>query len=152
LHTREANLQYQTVDDSQAGDAFRHTAFSLYVVKLINSVRGGCPGASNSEALYVRRPSVQSVALLCCCVLSCPCVVQAGDSSPEELAQATQLTGALLPGKKTVAPLELVKVTEELQQARAYGKLRLERVNARLQGIRKKRAAEAEKESKDAKA
>jgi hypothetical protein len=108
--------------------------------------------APNFEALHVRRPSVQSVALLCCCVPSCPCVAQAGDSSPEELAQATQLTGALLPGKKTVAPLELVKVTEELQQARAYGKLRLERVNARLQGIRKKRAAEAEKESKDAKA
>lgn len=95
---------------------------------------------------------MQSVALLCCCVPSCPCVAQAGDSSPEELAQATQLTGALLPGKKTVAPLELVKVPEELQQARAYGQLRLERVNARLQGIRKKRAAEAEKESKDAKA
>jgi large subunit ribosomal protein L13e len=77
---------------------------------------------------------------------------KAGDSSAEELAQATQLTGALLPVSRAAAPLELVKVTSELQEARAYGKLRIERTNVRLDGKRKKRAAEAEKEAKDSKA
>lgn len=88
----------------------------------------------------------------CACVLSARVTLQAGDSSAEELAQATQLTGALLPATRAAAPLELVKVTAELQEARAYGKLRIERTNVRLEGKRKKRAAEAEKEAKDTKA
>ena len=91
-------------------------------------------------------PSLPSAAL------RCRSHVQAGDSSAEELAQATQLTGALMPAVRSVAPLEMVEVSAELQEARAYGKLRIERTNARLEGKRKKRAQEAEKEAKDTKA
>lgn len=73
---------------------------------------------------------------------------QAGDSTPEELATATQVQGKVLPiVREKVAP-ELVKVTEEMKSFSAYSKLRLERTNKRHLGARLKRAAEAEKEEK----
>ncbi|KAJ7299605.1 hypothetical protein O6H91_04G045600 [Diphasiastrum complanatum] len=73
---------------------------------------------------------------------------KAGDSSPEELESATQIQGSLLPIATKKPAVELVSVTEELRSAKGYGKLRLERMNARLVGVRKKKAAEGEKEDK----
>ncbi|XP_047980923.1 60S ribosomal protein L13-1-like [Salvia hispanica] len=73
---------------------------------------------------------------------------KAGDSSPEELATATQVTGPFLPIVSEKPSVELVKITGDMKSFRAYDKLRLERTNARHVGVRAKRAAEAEKEEK----
>eukprot|EP00271_Cylindrocystis_brebissonii_P012412 TRINITY_DN30934_c0_g1_i1.p1 TRINITY_DN30934_c0_g1~~TRINITY_DN30934_c0_g1_i1.p1 ORF type:complete len:208 (-),score=56.02 TRINITY_DN30934_c0_g1_i1:391-1014(-) len=73
---------------------------------------------------------------------------KAGDSALEELANATQLVGALLPSSAPPGVTEIVEITDEMKEVKAYARLRLERMNKRLQGIRKKRAAEAEKEEK----
>eukprot|EP00246_Nothoceros_aenigmaticus_P006603 TRINITY_DN195_c0_g3_i1.p1 TRINITY_DN195_c0_g3~~TRINITY_DN195_c0_g3_i1.p1 ORF type:complete len:207 (+),score=27.44 TRINITY_DN195_c0_g3_i1:73-693(+) len=74
--------------------------------------------------------------------------VRAGDSSAEELSSATQLRGAVLPIVKARPEIGLVAGDQEMRAASAYGKLRLERMNARLVGRRKKKALEAEKEEK----
>ncbi|KAK3237068.1 60S ribosomal protein L13 [Cymbomonas tetramitiformis] len=73
-----------------------------------------------------------------------------GDSTAEELQTADQLAGVILPTTKAAPAVEFVALTEEQKNAPAYAKLRLERMNARMIGIRKKRAEEAEKEAKDA--
>lgn len=73
---------------------------------------------------------------------------KAGDSTPEELASATQFAGDYLPIVCEKPTVDLVKVTEEMKSFKAYDKLRLERTNARHVGVRAKRAAEAEKEEK----
>ena len=66
-----------------------------------------------------------------------------GDSAPEELATATQTTGKVMPiTKKAAADVEMVKVTDEMKGFNAYAKLRVERANARLVGMRRKRAEE----------
>ncbi|XP_008234598.1 PREDICTED: 60S ribosomal protein L13-3-like [Prunus mume] len=73
---------------------------------------------------------------------------KAGDSAPEELANATQLQGSYLPIAREKPSVELVKVTEDLKSFKAYDKLRVERMNQRHVGARLKKAAEAEKEEK----
>lgn len=73
---------------------------------------------------------------------------QAGDSSAEELATATQVQGPYLPITREQPAVDFVKVTDEMKSFKAYGKLRIERTNARHVGVRLKRAAEAEKEEK----
>lgn len=73
---------------------------------------------------------------------------QAGDSTPEELATATQVQGPVLPIVREKPVTELVKVTDEMKSFNAYAKIRLERTNKRHLGARLKRAAEAEKEEK----
>ncbi|EYU45361.1 hypothetical protein ABFS82_06G011200 [Erythranthe guttata] len=73
---------------------------------------------------------------------------KAGDSTPEQLATATQVSGPILPIVHEKPSVELVKVTSEMKSFKAYDKLRLERTNARHVGVRAKRAAEAEKEEK----
>lgn len=73
---------------------------------------------------------------------------QAGDSSPEELANVTQVKGDYIPIEQEKPSVELVKVTDEMKAFRAYAKLRVERMNARQIGVRMKRAAEAEKDEK----
>jgi|UniRef100_A0ACD5TBI1 large subunit ribosomal protein L13e len=75
--------------------------------------------------------------------------VKAGDSTPEELANATQVQGDYMPiarGEQRV--IDVVKVTDEMKAFKAYGKLRVERMNQRQLGARLKKAAEAEKEEK----
>uniref|UniRef100_A0A7N0VCC6 Uncharacterized protein n=1 Tax=Kalanchoe fedtschenkoi TaxID=63787 RepID=A0A7N0VCC6_KALFE len=67
----------------------------------------------------------------------------AGDSTPEELATATQVQGSFMPIVREKPAVELVKVTDEMK---SYSKLRLERTNQL--GARMKRAAEAEEEKK----
>ncbi|GLU24057.1 hypothetical protein SLE2022_400240 [Rubroshorea leprosula] len=73
---------------------------------------------------------------------------KAGDSAPEELASATQVQGQYMPLVREKPSVELVKVTEEMKSFKAYGKLRVERMNKRQIGARMKKAAEAEKEEK----
>ncbi|KAF4363183.1 hypothetical protein F8388_020753, partial [Cannabis sativa] len=73
---------------------------------------------------------------------------KAGDSAPEELANATQVQGEFLPIAREKPAFELVKITDDMKSFKAYNKLRLERTNARHLGARLKRAAEAEKEDK----
>jgi len=71
---------------------------------------------------------------------------QNGDSPKEELSVVAQLKGKLLPITKTAPKIESVRVTMEMKDAKAYATLRLERMNARLVGIRAKKAAEKAKE------
>jgi len=74
--------------------------------------------------------------------------LKAGDSSPEELATATQVQGKYMTITQEKPSLELVKVTDEMKNFKAYAKLRVERMNKRLVGVRMKKAAEAEKDEK----
>ncbi|KAD4384924.1 hypothetical protein E3N88_25092 [Mikania micrantha] len=74
--------------------------------------------------------------------------MKAGDSTPEELATATQVQGPVLPIVREKAAVEFVKVTDEMKSFNAYSKLRIERTNKKHLGARLKRAAEAEKEEK----
>lgn len=74
--------------------------------------------------------------------------LKAVDSSPEELATATQVQGNYMAITQEKPSLELVKVTEEMKSFKAYAKLRVERMNKRLVGVRLKKAAEAEKDEK----
>lgn len=85
--------------------------------------------------------------VICCFTLS-HILFQAGDSAPEELANATQVQGPYMPIVRERPAVELVKVTDELKSFKAYDKLRVERTNTRHIGARLKRAAEAEKEEK----
>ena len=71
---------------------------------------------------------------------------KAGDSAAEELSVAAQLKAKLLPITKAAPVIQSVAVTAEMKAAKAYATLRLERMNARMVGIRAKKAAEAEKE------
>ncbi|PIA58679.1 hypothetical protein AQUCO_00500552v1 [Aquilegia coerulea] len=73
---------------------------------------------------------------------------RAGDSSPEELATATQVQGSYMPIVQEKPTFELVKPTAEMKAFKAYAKLRIERTNEKHFGARLKRAAEAEKEEK----
>lgn len=75
-------------------------------------------------------------------------MLQAGDSAPEELANATQVQGPYLPVVREKPSVELVKITDELKSFKAYNKLRVERVNERHIGVRTKRAAEAKEDKK----
>ncbi|VVB17427.1 unnamed protein product [Arabis nemorensis] len=74
--------------------------------------------------------------------------VKAGDSTPEELSNATQVQGDYMPIVREKTAMELVKVTADMKAFRAYDKIRLERTNKRHAGARAKRAADAEKEEK----
>mmetsp|Transcript_11881 Transcript_11881/g.16104 ORF Transcript_11881/g.16104 Transcript_11881/m.16104 type:complete len:213 (+) Transcript_11881:52-690(+) len=75
---------------------------------------------------------------------------KSGDSTAEELQKADQFTGALQPITKPVAAAaSFVSLTADQKKKGAYAKLRLERMNVRMAGIRKKRAEVEEAESKD---
>lgn len=75
---------------------------------------------------------------------------KAGDASAEELKTAAQLKGALMPITKTKAAVEKIAITDAMRAEKAYATLRLERMNARMIGIRAKRAADAAAAEKDA--
>ncbi|KAJ0970078.1 hypothetical protein J5N97_022955 [Dioscorea zingiberensis] len=75
-------------------------------------------------------------------------IFKSGDSSPEELATATQVQGTYMPIVREQPSVELVKITDEMKSFSAYGKLRVEQMNKRQVGARLKKAAEAEKEDK----
>lgn len=92
----------------------------------------------NDMIIVLSVPDVSILSYLC----------QAGDSAPEELANATQVQGEYMPIVREKPSVELVKVTNEMKSFKAYDKLRIERTNARHVGARMKKAAEAEKEEK----
>ncbi|CAH8365172.1 unnamed protein product [Eruca vesicaria subsp. sativa] len=75
-------------------------------------------------------------------------VVKAGDSTQEELANATQVQGDYMPIASEKIAMELVKVTADMKAFKAYDKIHLERTNKRHAGVRANRAADAEKEEK----
>ena len=60
----------------------------------------------------------------------------------------TQVMGSVLPIVRPRPTAEIVSITDEMKAEKGYYKLRLERTNAKLVGIRKKRAEAAEKEEK----
>jgi len=70
---------------------------------------------------------------------------KAFEASAEDVKTAQQVKGTVLPITAAKAAVEMVKITPELKAAPAYSKLRVERMNARLVGIRAKRAAEEAK-------
>jgi large subunit ribosomal protein L13e len=98
-----------------------------------------------APAHALSRPHTPRVLTRC----SAACV-QGGDSAAEELSVAAQLKAKLLPITKAAPKIESVKVTSEMQAVKAYASLRLERMNARMVGIRAKKAADAEKEKEAA--
>lgn len=75
---------------------------------------------------------------------------KAGDSGAADLEAAEQLTGAdVMPLSKPVPTVEYVTVTDEMKSFKAYQKLRVETMNKKQVGPRKKAAelkAAAEKE------
>ncbi|KAB5558798.1 hypothetical protein PHYPO_G00021340 [Pangasianodon hypophthalmus] len=68
---------------------------------------------------------------------------QKGDSTEEELKMATQLTGPVMPIKNVHKKEKARVITEEEKKFKAFASLRMARANARLFGIRAKRAKEA---------
>lgn len=71
---------------------------------------------------------------------------KASDSPAEARSAVVQAKGKLLPAPTTKPALESIKLTKEMKDVRAYNKLRIERVNARLVGARAAKAkAEAAK-------
>lgn len=72
-----------------------------------------------------------------------------GDSPAEELKEVVQVSGEVMPIKGSKQDVEYVTLDDETKSVKAYAKLRLERMNARMTGIRKKRAEEEEKEANE---
>ncbi|XP_062868819.1 large ribosomal subunit protein eL13 [Trichomycterus rosablanca] len=66
-----------------------------------------------------------------------------GDSTEEELKMATQLTGPVMPIKKVHRKEKARVISEDEKKFKAFASLRMARSNARLFGIRAKRAKEA---------
>uniref|UniRef100_A0A2K5HZK0 60S ribosomal protein L13 n=1 Tax=Colobus angolensis palliatus TaxID=336983 RepID=A0A2K5HZK0_COLAP len=72
-----------------------------------------------------------------------PSAPKKGDSSAEELKLATQLTGPVMPIRNVYKKEKARVITEEEKNFKAFASLRMARANARLFGIRAKRAKEA---------
>uniref|UniRef100_A0A5F9C8K2 60S ribosomal protein L13 n=1 Tax=Oryctolagus cuniculus TaxID=9986 RepID=A0A5F9C8K2_RABIT len=72
-----------------------------------------------------------------------PSAPKKGDSSAEELKLATQLTGPVMPIRNVFKKEKARVITEEEKNFKAFASLRMARANARLFGIRAKRAKEA---------
>eukprot|EP00499_Haloplacidia_sp_CaronLabIsolate_P014379 CAMPEP_0196782502 /NCGR_PEP_ID=MMETSP1104-20130614/11501_1 /TAXON_ID=33652 /ORGANISM="Cafeteria sp., Strain Caron Lab Isolate" /LENGTH=208 /DNA_ID=CAMNT_0042152739 /DNA_START=49 /DNA_END=675 /DNA_ORIENTATION=- len=74
---------------------------------------------------------------------------KAGDSSVEETGQAQQLAGPIMPITQEKMVPEVATITDDMRNFRAFMALRQARQDARLVGVRAKRAAEeAEKKKK----
>ena len=76
------------------------------------------------------------------------CYRQRGDSNPEKLSTATQVQGTFMPIIEAKSSVEIIKVADEMKNFKAYAKLRVERMNKQLVGVRMKKAAEAGKDRK----
>ncbi|KAM7327611.1 hypothetical protein ACRRTK_013978 [Alexandromys fortis] len=72
-----------------------------------------------------------------------PSAPKKGDSSAEELKLATRLTGPVMPIRNVYKKEKARVITEEEKNFKAFASLRMARANARLFGIRAKRAKEA---------
>lgn len=80
-----------------------------------------------------------------------PAKPKAGEATKEDLVMASQFTGTLMPIEKKQPAIEVRPITEEEKSKSAYRSLRIERMNKRLDGLRKKRAAEKAAEASDKK-
>uniref|UniRef100_A0A8C5R4V3 60S ribosomal protein L13 n=1 Tax=Leptobrachium leishanense TaxID=445787 RepID=A0A8C5R4V3_9ANUR len=74
-----------------------------------------------------------------------------GDSSAEELKMATQLTGPIMPIRSVFKKEKARVITEDEKNFKAFASLRMARANARLFGLRAKRAKEAAEQEVDKK-
>ena len=63
-----------------------------------------------------------------------------GDSSAEEVANATQLTSALMPISKAKPTVETHAVTDEMKKFSAYTAVRQHRTHKRMSGLAQSRA------------
>ncbi|KAL1768886.1 60S ribosomal protein L13 [Sigmodon hispidus] len=72
-----------------------------------------------------------------------PSAPKKGNSSAEELKLATQLTGPVMPIQNVYKKEKARVITEEEKNFKAFASLRMAQANARLFGIRAKRAKEA---------
>lgn len=76
-----------------------------------------------------------------------------GDSSADQLASADQLTGPLMKVRTfdpaTKGAVETTTITDAQKSFKAYAQLRLERMNVRQVGPRKKRAEEEAREAEE---
>ncbi|XP_056381948.1 60S ribosomal protein L13 [Hyla sarda] len=72
-----------------------------------------------------------------------PSAPKKGDGSAEELKVATQLKGTIMPVRNVYKKEKPRVITEEERNFKAFASLRMARANARLFGIRAKRAKEA---------
>ena len=75
---------------------------------------------------------------------------KAGDASTEELQTATQLGGTTVMPPKKAPTLKMVALDSEQKNNKAFAKLRVERMNQRMVGIRHKRALAEEAAAKEA--
>ncbi|KAL1007243.1 hypothetical protein UPYG_G00083920 [Umbra pygmaea] len=74
-----------------------------------------------------------------------------GDSTEEELKMATQLSGPVMPIKNVHKREKARVISDDEKKFKAFASLRMARANARLFGIRAKRAKEAEADNIDKK-
>lgn len=75
-----------------------------------------------------------------------------GDATADDVRNTKQLVGPILPIAQTKQAVAFVDVSSDLTAKKAYRTLRLERTNARLVGVRAKKAKEAaEKKAEDTK-
>ncbi len=65
-----------------------------------------------------------------------------GDASAEELKNAVQHTGPLFPIKRCSVKSEFAEITEEMKNESVFKTIRVARADARLVGLRQKRANE----------
>ncbi|CAM4572886.1 unnamed protein product, partial [Lepidochelys olivacea] len=72
-----------------------------------------------------------------------PCAPKKGDSSPEELKMATQLSGPVMPIRNVYKKEKAHVISEDKKNFKAFARLHRARANARLFGICAKRAKEA---------
>lgn len=70
-----------------------------------------------------------------------------GDSNPETLAMAKQLKGEILPIKAKVPKLKSRVISDEERKFSAFQALRMARADARLIGVREKRAKQKAEEA-----
>lgn len=75
---------------------------------------------------------------------------KAFEASASAVQTTIQVKGTIMPVVAEKPTVELVKITKDMKDASAYAKLRVERMNARMQGIRAKKAKEAAKEAEAA--
>ena len=61
---------------------------------------------------------------------------------PAELSNAVQLQGAVMPIQPSRLPIKARKITDEEKNTSVFRSMRIARANARLVGIREKRAKE----------
>ncbi|PIO33129.1 hypothetical protein AB205_0021640 [Aquarana catesbeiana] len=80
-----------------------------------------------------------------------PSAPKKGDGSAEELKMATQLKGPVMPIRQTFKKEKARVISEDEKNFKAFASLRMARANARLFGIRAKRAKEAAEQEVDKK-